>query len=78
MQDLPRPIRRTYRLNPMLAHLLSRMLATLPRVETLPYMQADYHRVGFEAYIPLIFLSDSRSFVEYGYRCRDVFVYCFI
>ena len=62
----------------MLAHVLSGMLATLPGVEALPYMQADHYGVGFEAHIPLTFLPNSRSFVEYGYRCRDAFVYCFM
>ena len=42
----------------MLAHVLSKMLATLPRVETLSYMQADHHGVGFEAHIPLTFPSE--------------------
>jgi len=37
----------------MLAHMLSRMLVALPRVKTLPYMQADHHSVGFEAHISL-------------------------
>ena len=55
MQDLPRSLRRTYRLDPVLAYVLSRMLATLPRVEALPHMQTDHHGVGFEAHIPLTF-----------------------
>jgi len=55
VQDLPRPIRRTYCLDSMLAHMLSRMLATLPRIEALSHMQADHHGGGFEAYLPLSF-----------------------
>lgn len=50
----------------------------MPRVEALPYMQADHHGVGFKTHIPLIFLPGfpflqrPRSF---GYR--NVFVYYF-
>lgn len=55
----------------MLAYVLSGMLATLPRVEALSYMQADHRRVGFEAHIYLTFLSDS-PFRKHRYA--DVFV----
>ena len=37
----------------MLAYVLSRMLVTLLRLETLSHMQADHHSVGLEADIPL-------------------------
>ena len=70
MQDLPRPIYRTYRLDSMLACMLSRMLATLPRVKTLSHMQADHCRVGFEAHISLA----PDSFIH-RYRYLDVLVY---
>ena len=66
MQDLPRPILRTYRLDSMLAHLLSRMLVTMPRIEALSYMQTDHHGVGFKAYIPLTF---------FGYLSFGVYIH---
>ena len=64
MQDLPRSIHRTDRLDPVLAHMLPRMLATLPRVKTLPYMQADNYSVGSETYISLTFPKYPDSLID--------------
>jgi len=70
MQDLPRSIHRTDRLDPVLAHVLPRMLATLPRVETLPYLQADHYSVGFETHISLTFPKYPGSLVDVDVKMR--------
>jgi hypothetical protein len=70
MQDLPRSIHRTDSLHPVLAHMLSRVLATLPRVKTLPYMQADHYSVGFETHISLMFPKYPGSLVDIDVEMR--------
>jgi len=52
----------------MLAHMLSGVLAALPRIEALSYMQADHRGVGLETHISLT-LPWTR------YRYGDTFVY---